>query len=64
MPESRLIEIIPLTCSLTMQDEYSVFFHPESPKGAQLGAAAVAAGSMSEKLPLFTDMTGNIFHPQ
>jgi len=42
-----------------------VFFsHPESPQGAQSGAAAVAAGLMSEKLPLFMDMTGNIFHPQ
>lgn len=40
------------------------FSHPESPQGAQSGAAAVAAGLMSEKLPLFMDMTGNIFHPQ
>ena len=38
------------------------FFHPESPEGAQSGAAAVAAGSTSEKLPLFMGMTGNIFH--
>ena len=42
MQESGLIEIIPLICILAIEGQYPAFFHPESPQGAQLGAAAVA----------------------
>ena len=42
--ESGLIEIIPLICILTIQGQYPTFLHPESPRGAQLGMAAVNAG--------------------
>ena len=47
MQESGLIEIIPLICSLTLLGQYPIFLHPESPQGAQLGVAAVAAGLMA-----------------
>ena len=47
MQESGLIEIIPLLCTLTIQGQYPVFLHPESPEGAQLGVAAVADDLMA-----------------
>lgn len=45
MQRSGLTEIIPLICILTIQGQYPTFPHPESPWGAQLGMAAVNAGS-------------------
>ena len=41
MKESGLTEIIPLTFTLTI---YRTVSYPESPKGAQLGVAAVLDG--------------------
>ena len=47
MQESGLIEIIPLMCTLAILGQYSAFLHPESPKGARVGVALVAAGLMA-----------------
>ena len=55
MPESGLLEIIPLICALTLQCQHPAFLHPESPQGAQSvggGAASVAEGLMPQH-PLF-----------
>ena len=46
MQESGVIRIIPLICNLAIWGQYPVFLHPESPQGAQLGAATVADGLM------------------
>ena len=45
MPKSGFIEVFPLVCTLTGQ--YPDSLHPDSPEGAQLGAAAVAEGLMT-----------------
>jgi len=42
--ESGLNEIIPLLCTLAIQCQYLVLFHPESPQDAPLGVSAVAEG--------------------
>ena len=42
--ESGLNEIIPLLCTLAIQFQYLVLFHPESPQDAPLGVSAVAEG--------------------
>ena len=46
MQESGLTEITPLMCTSALWGQHSVLSHPESPKAAQLGAAAVAEGLM------------------
>ena len=45
--ESGLIETTPLICTLTIQGQYPVTFHPESPKGAHSGTPTVADDSMA-----------------
>ena len=45
MPKSGFIEVFPLVCTLT--GHYPDSLHPDSPEGAQLGAAAVAEGLMT-----------------
>ena len=47
MQEAGLIEIIPLMCTSVIWGQYPAFLHPESPQGAQLGAAVVAEGLMA-----------------
>ena len=41
---ARVIEIIPLMGTATIQDQQPVFLHPESPQGVLWGAAAVTDG--------------------
>ena len=43
MQESGLTEIIPLMCTSAVWGQCPAFLHPETPQGAQLGAAALAA---------------------
>ena len=45
--ESGLIGIIPLICTSAVWGQDPAFLHPESPEGAQLGAAAVASGLLA-----------------
>ena len=45
--ESGLTEIIPLKGTSAIWGQDPAFLHPESPQGAQLGTAAVAAGLMA-----------------
>lgn len=49
--------------ALALQGRRPAFLHPESPLGAQLGSAALAAGLMVPH-PLLTDMAGGIRSPQ
>ena len=44
--EDGLTEIIPLICISALWGQNPVFSHPESPRGALLGGAAVAGGLM------------------
>ena len=48
MWESGLTEIIPLISTLTIEGQYPVFLHHESPQGATLGVTVVAKGLMTK----------------
>ena len=54
MQESRLTEIIPLMCTLTIQGQYPVFLHPESPQGDSWGWLQWLVAWWQH--PLFTDV--------
>ena len=60
---SGLTEIIALICTFTIEGQYPAFLHPEFPQVAQSRVATVASGLMAATL-LFTDMAGDILHPQ
>lgn len=62
MPDSGLIEISSLICTLTTKVSIFFFFHPKSPQGI-VGVAVVAA-ALTDTYLLFTDMADDILHSQ
>ena len=68
MQESGLIEVIPLTCFLTIKDQYFIFLHPESLRVNPVeGCVCVCVCVWLQwfmvywlQHPLFTDMAGDV----